>query len=109
MSLGAFCTERLLLLCDFLDDGTEVFTIEKDAKGKLTAYDASGAKLAAVTAKVAKDGTVSFKLTSADKVSTFTFDLAVLGDGRLGGFVTKTWKEGKKSLSAVGVVDAVGL
>ena len=25
------------------------------------------------------------------------------------GFVTKSWKEGKKSLSAVGVVDVIGL
>ena len=66
-----------------------MLVVEKDAKGKLTAYDSMGSKLASVTAKVAKDGTVSFKLTSADKVFTYGFELvAVEGEG-LTGFVTR--------------------
>ena len=109
VSLGEFCTERLLLFCEFPGDGSEMLVVEKDAKGKLTAYDATGAKLAAVTAKVAKDGTVSFKLTSADRVFTYAFELVAVAEDGLTGFVTRSWKDGKKSLSAVGTVDAVGL
>ena len=109
-------------------DGFETFTLDHAsgaAKGDCVVLGADGGEVTRIPAKsqIGTLGDFTYKFTTKDKAYAYEINLVTaplaryLADGsiswqasgRVVGFVTKTWKEGKETKSLGGIVDVVGL
>ena len=131
MGFNSFFSHRYAssqMIFDYGWDGFESFALDHvsgAAKGDCVVLDVSGVEVTKIAAKnkVGLLGDFSYKFTTKDKIYTYQIDLVTaplaryladgtidwMKSGRLVGFVTKTWKEGKTKKTLYGIVDIFGL
>ena len=131
MGFNSFFSHRYAssqMIFDYGWDGFESFALDHvsgAAKGDCVVLGVDGGEVTKIAAKnkVGLLGDFSYKFTTKDKIYTYQINLVTaplaryLADdtvdwkesGRLVGFVTKTWKEGKTKKTLYGIVDIVGL